>query len=42
MSKFGQACIAALITFAPSVGLGAVAQAQPPIRIGARSGVGGK
>ena len=35
MSKFGKAFIAGVMIVAPSIGLGAVAEAQPPIRIGA-------
>ena len=35
MSKFGKAFIAAVMIVAPSIGLVAVAEAQPPIRIGA-------
>ena len=35
MSPFGKAFIAGVMIFAPSIGLVAVAQAQPPIRIGA-------
>ena len=35
MSPFGKAFIAGAMIFAPSIGLVAVAQAQPPIWIGA-------
>ena len=35
MSRFGKALIAGVMIFAPSIGLVAVAEAQPPIRIGA-------
>lgn len=35
MSTFGKAFIAGVMIFAPSIGLVAVAEAQPPIRIGA-------
>ena len=35
MSTFGKASIAGVMIFAPSIGLVAVAEAQPPIRIGA-------
>lgn len=35
MSAFGKAFIAGVMIFAPSIGLDAVAEAQPPIRIGA-------
>jgi branched-chain amino acid transport system substrate-binding protein len=35
MSAFGKALIAGVTIFAPSIGLVAVAEAQPPIRIGA-------
>src|SRR6266851_3672968 len=35
MSTFGKAFIAGVVIVAPSIGLVAVAEAQPPIRIGA-------
>jgi branched-chain amino acid transport system substrate-binding protein len=35
VSRFGKALIAGVIIFAPSIGLVTVAEAQPPIRIGA-------
>lgn len=35
MSKFGKAFVAGVMIFAPSIGLVAVAEAQPPLRIGA-------
>ena len=34
MSTFGKALIAGVMIFAPSIGLVAVPQAQPPVRIG--------